>query len=275
MSLNETTVNAHRIRFARLIDVLLADAAIEPQYQPSRLREWLAWAHGACWHLHAVLESYCHVTAAKPGSLLSPFAYREIKEMLDYFDEVFKDRDSPEIERVGVPFPTLTWSEAAVLYKQTQPNTRLAVGLPMYTTVPTYLDDYRSLPTIVSKMSWLVDRLLEASRDKPSKTTDGPDDTMPALVHDVVEERKKRRPDRIGVEPQLRRINVDNLYDIREDMTAEDRATMDAEVKPMKMTLLKVSLQDLDIYTPLDNPPTSNMVEAPQGAGVELAQAPM
>ena len=51
MSLNETTVNAHRIRFARLIDVLLADAAIEPQYQPSRSREWLAWAHGARWHL--------------------------------------------------------------------------------------------------------------------------------------------------------------------------------------------------------------------------------
>lgn len=102
--------------------------------------------------------------------------------MLDYFDEVFKDRDSPEIERVGVPFPTLAWSEAAVLYKQTQPNTRLAVGLPMYTTVPTYLDDYRSLPTIVSEMSRLVDRLLEASRDKPSELTDGPDDTMPALV---------------------------------------------------------------------------------------------
>ncbi|EPS97275.1 hypothetical protein FOMPIDRAFT_1052490 [Fomitopsis schrenkii] len=84
MSLNETTVNAHRIRFARLIDVLLADAAIEPQYQPSRSREWLAWAHGARWHLRAVLESYCHVTAAEPGSLPSPFAYREIKEMLDY-----------------------------------------------------------------------------------------------------------------------------------------------------------------------------------------------
>ncbi|EPS95469.1 hypothetical protein FOMPIDRAFT_1054194 [Fomitopsis schrenkii] len=182
MSLNETTVNAHRIRFARLIDVLLADAAIEPQYQPSRSREWLAWAHGARWHLRAVLESYCHVTAAEPGSLPSPFAYREIKEMLDYFDEVFKDRDLPEIERVGVPFPTLAWSEAAVLYKQLQPNTRLAVGLPMYTTVPTYLDDYRSLPTIVSEMSRLVDRLLEASRDKPSEPTDGPDDTMPALV---------------------------------------------------------------------------------------------
>ncbi|KAI0733346.1 hypothetical protein C8Q72DRAFT_935907 [Fomitopsis betulina] len=182
MSLNETTVNAHRIRFARLIDVLLADAAIEPQYQPSRSREWLAWAHGARWHLRAVLELYCHVTAAEPGSLPSPFAYREIKEMLDYFDEVFKDRDSPEIERVGVPFPTLAWSEAAVLYKQTQPNTRLAVGLPMYTAVPTYLDDYRSLPTIVSEMSRLVDRLLEASRDKPSELTDGPDDTMPALV---------------------------------------------------------------------------------------------
>ncbi|EPS99168.1 hypothetical protein FOMPIDRAFT_1050914 [Fomitopsis schrenkii] len=182
MSLNETTVNAHRIRFARLIDVLLADAAIEPQYQPSRLREWLAWAHGARWHLCAVLESYCHVTAAEPGSLPSLFAYREIKEMLDYFDEVFKDRDLPEIERVGVPFPMLAWSEAAVLYKQTQPNTRLTVGLPMYTTVPTYLDDYRSLPTIVSEMSRLVDRLLEASRDKPSEPTDIPDDTMPALV---------------------------------------------------------------------------------------------
>ncbi|EPS93669.1 hypothetical protein FOMPIDRAFT_1055782 [Fomitopsis schrenkii] len=102
--------------------------------------------------------------------------------MLDYFDEVFKDRDLPEIERVGVPFLTLAWSEAAVLYKQTQPNTRLAVGLPMYTTVPTYLDDYRSLPTIVREMSRLVDRLLEASRDKPSEPTDGPDDTMPALV---------------------------------------------------------------------------------------------
>ena len=52
----------------------------------------------------------------------------------------------------------------------------------MYTAVPTYLDNYRSLPTIVSEMSQLVDRLLEASRDKPSEPTGGPDDTMPALV---------------------------------------------------------------------------------------------
>ncbi|EPS97357.1 hypothetical protein FOMPIDRAFT_91577 [Fomitopsis schrenkii] len=149
------------------IDVLLADATIELQYQPSRSREWLAWAHGARWHLRAVLESYCHVTTAKPGSLPSPFAYREIKEMLDYFDEVFKDRDSPEIKR-------------------TQPNSHLTVGLPMYTTVPTYLDDYHSLPTIVSKMSWLVDHLLEVSCDKPSEPTGGPEDTMPTLVPEPV-----------------------------------------------------------------------------------------
>ena len=42
--------------------------------------------------------------------------------MLDYFDEVFKARDTPEIEKVRVPFPMLAWSESAVLYKQAQPN---------------------------------------------------------------------------------------------------------------------------------------------------------
>ncbi|EPS99676.1 hypothetical protein FOMPIDRAFT_88605 [Fomitopsis schrenkii] len=52
----------------------------------------------------ALLELYCHVTAAKPGSLLSPFVYHEIKEMLDYFDEVFKDHDAPEIERCPILF---------------------------------------------------------------------------------------------------------------------------------------------------------------------------
>ncbi|EPS92965.1 hypothetical protein FOMPIDRAFT_92472 [Fomitopsis schrenkii] len=90
----------------------------------------------------------------------------------------------PENERVGVPFPTLAWSKSAVLYKQTQPNGPLTVGLPMYMTVPTYLDDYRALPTIVHKMSRLVNRLLEASYDRPSKPTNSPNDTMPALQPD-------------------------------------------------------------------------------------------
>ncbi|KAI0729061.1 hypothetical protein C8Q72DRAFT_884743 [Fomitopsis betulina] len=145
----------------------------------SMSREWLAWAHGTHWHLHAVLELYCHVTTAEPGSLLLPFAYHKIKEMTDYFNKVFKERDTPEIKRVGVPFPMLAWSKSAVLYKQTQPNGPLTVGLPMYMTVPTYLDDYHALPTIVNKMSPLVDCLLEASYDRPSKLTNGPDDTMP------------------------------------------------------------------------------------------------
>ncbi|EPS93307.1 hypothetical protein FOMPIDRAFT_1056108 [Fomitopsis schrenkii] len=184
MALTETTINAHRICFTRLINVLLADTAIEPQYQPSRLREWLAWVHGARWHLRAVLELYCHVTAAEPGSLPLPFAYCKIKELMDYFDEVFKDRDAPEIERVGVPFPTLAWSKLAVLYKQTQLNSPLTIGLPMYMTVPMYLDDYCALPTIVHEMSCLVNHLLEASYNRPSEPTNGPDDTMPTLQPD-------------------------------------------------------------------------------------------
>ncbi|EPS93334.1 hypothetical protein FOMPIDRAFT_87497 [Fomitopsis schrenkii] len=156
----------------------------ETTYQLSRLREWLAWC--------TVLEPYCHVTAAKPGSLPSPFLYRKIKEMLDYFNQVFKDHDAPKIERVGVPFPTLAWSEAAVLYKQTQPNSRLAIGLPMYMTVPTYLDNYHALPMIMNEMSQLVNHLLEASHDELSEPSDGADNMMPALqpepVHNVIQE---------------------------------------------------------------------------------------
>ena len=101
--------------------------------------------------------------------------------MLDYFDEVFKARNAPEIEKVGVLFPTLAWSELAILYKQAQPNGPLTIGLPMYRTVPTYLDDYRALPTIVHKMSCLVDRLLAASYDRPPEPTNGTDGMMPAL----------------------------------------------------------------------------------------------
>ena len=102
--------------------------------------------------------------------------------MSDYFDKVFKVCDAPEIKRVGVPLPALAWSELAVLYRQTQPNGPFTVGLPMYMTVPTYLDNYRALPTIVNEMSRLVNRLLEVSRNKPSEPTDGPNDTRPTLV---------------------------------------------------------------------------------------------
>ena len=102
--------------------------------------------------------------------------------MLDYFNKVFKVCDVPKIERVRVPFPTLAWSELAVLYKQTQPNGPFTIGLPMYMTVPMYLDDYRALPTIMNEMSRLVNRLLEVSCNKPSEPTDSPDDTIPMLV---------------------------------------------------------------------------------------------
>ena len=51
----------------------------------------------------------------------------------------------------------------------------------MYMTVPTHLDDYRALPTIMHEMSRLVDRLLAASYDRLPEPTNGPDGMMPTL----------------------------------------------------------------------------------------------
>ena len=37
--------------------------------------------------------------------------------------------------------------------------------------------------------------------------------------------------------------NIDGIYDIRDEMSAEERATMELEIRPVKKMLLKVSLR--------------------------------
>lgn len=88
--------------------------------------------------------------------------------------------------------------------------------------------------------------------------------------------------------------SLDGFYDVCNDMDAASRVTLEAEVRPVKMMLMKVSTtrkslklaahllmtnpcpaaEDFNVNPPLDYPPTSDVVEGPCGIEDESAQAP-
>ncbi|EPS94210.1 hypothetical protein FOMPIDRAFT_1055292 [Fomitopsis schrenkii] len=164
MSHNVAAVNAHRVRFARLLDVLRADLAVEPRYRASNDREWLAWAHGTRWHLRALFESYCAVVAHEPDALPSPLAVAPVTRLLDYFDSVFQSDSPIAVERSGVLYATLAWSESSVTAIQDRACDATPADPPQYSAMPMYLDDFRSLPSSLHGIAVLVDSLLADSR---------------------------------------------------------------------------------------------------------------
>ncbi|EPS94742.1 hypothetical protein FOMPIDRAFT_94901 [Fomitopsis schrenkii] len=164
MSHNVAAINAHRVRFSRLLDVLRADLAVEPRYRASNDREWLAWAHGTHWHLRALFESYCAVVAHEPDALPSPLAVAPVTRLLDYFDSVFQSDSPIAVERSGVPYATLAWSESSVTEIQNRACDATPADPPQYSAMPMYLDDFRSLPSSLHGIAVLVDSLLADSR---------------------------------------------------------------------------------------------------------------
>ncbi|EPS99984.1 hypothetical protein FOMPIDRAFT_1050079 [Fomitopsis schrenkii] len=165
MSRNDAATNAHRVRFSRLIDVLRADLAVEPRYRASNNHEWLAWAHGTRWHLRALFESYCIVVAHEPDALPSPLAVAPVTRLLDYFDSVFQSDSPIAVERSGVPYATLAWSESSVTEIQNRACDATPADPPQYSAMPMYLDDFRNLPTSLHGIAVLVDRLLVDSQN--------------------------------------------------------------------------------------------------------------
>ncbi|EPS99697.1 hypothetical protein FOMPIDRAFT_1050480 [Fomitopsis schrenkii] len=164
MSHNVATINAHQVRFSRLLDILRADLAVEPRYRTSNDCEWLAWAHGTRWHLHALFESYCVVIAHEPDALPSPLTVAPVTRLLDYFDSVFQSDSPIAVERSGVPYTTLAWSESSVTEIQNRACNATPADPPQYSAMPMYLDDFRSLPSSLHSIAVLVDSLLADSR---------------------------------------------------------------------------------------------------------------
>ncbi|EPS93306.1 hypothetical protein FOMPIDRAFT_91015 [Fomitopsis schrenkii] len=164
MSHNVAAINAHRVCFSRLLDVLCAVLAVEPRYRASNDREWLAWAHGTRWHLRALFESYCAVVAHEPDALPSPLAVAPVTQLLDYFDSVFQSDTLITVERLGMPYATLAWSESSVTKIQNRACDATPADPPQYSAMPMYLDDFHSLPSLLHSIAVLVDSLLADSR---------------------------------------------------------------------------------------------------------------
>ena len=88
--------------------------------------------------------------------------------------------------------------------------------------------------------------------------------------------------------------DLDGFYDVRNDLDAANKVSLEVEVRPVKMMLLKVSLacislcsmahlaticsgpapEDLYLNTPLDHAPSSNVVGGPRGLEDASSQAP-
>ncbi|EPS95027.1 hypothetical protein FOMPIDRAFT_87512 [Fomitopsis schrenkii] len=163
MSRNDAATNTHCVHFSRLIDVLRADLAVEPRYCVSNDHEWLAWAHSTCWHLRALFELYCIVVAHEPEALPLPLTVAPVTRLLDYFDSVFQSDSPITVERLGVPYVTLTWSKSSVTKIQNHACGATPANPPQYSVMPMYLDNFRDLPTSLHGIAVPVDRLLPDS----------------------------------------------------------------------------------------------------------------
>ncbi|EPT05427.1 hypothetical protein FOMPIDRAFT_87978 [Fomitopsis schrenkii] len=138
------TTNAHRVCFLRLLDVLHTNLAVKPHYRISNDCEWLAWAHGTRWHLRALFESYCVVVAHEPDALPSPLPVAPVMRLLDYFDSVFQSDSPIAVERSGMPYATLAWSESSVTEIQNCACNATPADPLQYSVMPMYLDDFHS-----------------------------------------------------------------------------------------------------------------------------------
>ncbi|EPS94037.1 hypothetical protein FOMPIDRAFT_1055417 [Fomitopsis schrenkii] len=112
----------------------------------------------------ALFESYCAVVAHEPNALPSPLAVAPVTRLLDYFDSVFQSDSPIAVERSGVPYATLAWSESSVTEIQNRACDATPAEPPQYSAMPMYLDDFRSLPSSLHGIAVLVDSLLADSR---------------------------------------------------------------------------------------------------------------
>lgn len=93
-----------------------------------------------------------------------PLAVAPVTRLLDYFNSVFQSDSPIAVERSGVPYTTLAWSESSVVEIQNRACDATPADPPQYSAMPMYLDDFRDLPTSIHGVAVLVDRLLADSQ---------------------------------------------------------------------------------------------------------------
>ena len=164
-------VDAHIIRYNRLVALLRDEAKVEPKTRPGDSADWLAWAHGTRWllvgHLplrrpvvrltavraqRSLFESFAIVEASRPGSLVSPYSHSEIRTVVGYLDDVFAANNL--IAVAGTPYAPMAWDPDFV----PSPEEMEGVEAPprprrvLYDPRLTFLDDFRAYPKTLDEL---------------------------------------------------------------------------------------------------------------------------
>ncbi|TFY56326.1 hypothetical protein EVJ58_g7710 [Rhodofomes roseus] len=152
----EPSAEAHVARYYRLIEVIKAEADIEPRLLPVARGEWLSWAN-----CHTLFESYCKAVTDDPNTVPSLYSFNNVIEVMNYIDEVFQRHKLPH-DSLGAPYPTIAWSEESVLRRQ-------AVDKPLapisYQLNPLYLPEYCRLPDTFDHLANAVHHLSEDQQE--------------------------------------------------------------------------------------------------------------
>ncbi|TFY59367.1 hypothetical protein EVJ58_g5821 [Rhodofomes roseus] len=110
-------VEAHITCYYHLIEVIKAEADVEPCLLPVTRSEWLSWANCVHWMLRALFESCCKVVTNDPNAVPLPYSFNDVIEVMNYIDEVFQHHKLPH-DPVGALYPTIAWSKEARLSQQ-------------------------------------------------------------------------------------------------------------------------------------------------------------
>ncbi|TFY55764.1 hypothetical protein EVJ58_g8037 [Rhodofomes roseus] len=157
----EPTAEAHVARYYHLIEVIKAEANVEPCLLPvfCRLRRPGIDPH---WLLQrGLFESYCKAVTNDLNAVPSPYSFNDVIEVMNYIDEVFQCYKLPH-DSLGAPYPTIAWSEESVLRRQAVDEPLAPVS---YQPDPLYLPEYRRLPDTFDHLANAVHRLSEDQQE--------------------------------------------------------------------------------------------------------------
>ncbi|TFY68638.1 hypothetical protein EVJ58_g893 [Rhodofomes roseus] len=157
----EPTAEAHVARYYRLIEVIKAEADVEPRLLPITRGKWLSWANCVRWMLRSLFESYCKAVTDDPNSVPSPYSFNDVIEVMNYIDKVFQRYKLPH-DSLGAPYPTIAWSEESVLCRQAVDEPLAPVS---YQLDPLYLPEYRRLPDSFNHLANAVHHLSEDQQE--------------------------------------------------------------------------------------------------------------
>ncbi|KAH9840723.1 uncharacterized protein C8Q71DRAFT_854594 [Rhodofomes roseus] len=152
---------AYIARYYCLIEVIKAEANIEPCLLPVTRSEWLSWANCVCWMLHALFESYCKAITDNPNTVPSPYSFNDVIKVMIYINEVFQRHKLPH-DPVGTLYLTIAWSEESVLHRQALDEPLAPVS---YQLNPLALPEYCRLPDTFDRLANTVHRLSEDQQE--------------------------------------------------------------------------------------------------------------